>query len=67
MLITRNIWSVAIWLVTKHGAAASKVVSSRINKLREEDADETAIASWLMIDEAVTELVRGPGEDETRH
>lgn len=57
----------AVWLVTKHGPAASRVITSRISKLREEQADETAIASWLMVDEAVHELVRRPADNETRH
>jgi hypothetical protein len=64
MVIKRNIWSVAIWLVAKHGAAASTVVSARITRLREEDADNTAIDSWLLVDEAVHELVRAPAKNE---
>jgi hypothetical protein len=67
MLINRNIWSVAVWLVTKHGSAAPRIITSRITKLRAEEADESAIASWLLVDEAVHELVRTPGEGETRH
>jgi hypothetical protein len=64
MVINRNIWTVAAWLVAKHGPAASKVVSARIAKLREEDVERSAITSWLQVDQAVHELTRAPGEGE---
>ena len=50
MLINRNIWTVAAWLVAKHGAAAPKVVSARISRLREDNVERSAIASWLQVD-----------------
>lgn len=64
MMINRNIWTVAAWLVAKHGEAAPKVVSERIAKLREGDIENSAITSWLQVDQAVYELTRAPGEGE---
>lgn len=64
MVINRNVWNVAIWLVTKHGPAASKVVSARISRLREGTVEESAITSWLQVDQAIHELTREPGEGE---
>ena len=64
MHINRNIWTVAAWLVAKHGPAASKVVSARISRLREKDVERTAITSWLQVDQAVYELTRAPSEGE---
>ena len=65
MHINRNIWTVAVWLVAKHGPAAAKVVSARISHLREkDDVERTAITSWLQVDQAVHELTRAPGEGE---
>jgi hypothetical protein len=64
MHINRNIWTVAAWLVAKHGSGASKVVSARISRLREKDVERTAITSWLQVDQAVHELTRAPGEGE---
>jgi hypothetical protein len=64
MHINRNIWTVAAWLVAKHGPAASKVVSARISRLREKDVERTAITSWLQVDQAVHELTRTPAEGE---
>jgi hypothetical protein len=67
MVINRNIWTVAAWLVAKHGEAAPKVVSARIAKLRQGDIEASAITSWLQVDQAVHELTRGPGEGERIH
>ncbi len=64
MHIDRSIWTVAAWLVAKHGPAAAAVVSARISRLREEDVERTAITSWLQVDQAVHELTRAPEEDE---
>ncbi len=64
MVINRNIWTVAAWLVAKHGPAASKVVSARIERLRQDDVEKSAITSWLQVDQAVHELTRAPGEGE---
>jgi hypothetical protein len=64
MVINRNIWTVAVWLVAKHGPAAANVVSARISRLREDNVERSAITSWLQVDQAVHELTRGPGEDE---
>ncbi len=64
MHINRNMWTVAVWLVAKHGPAAAKVMSARISRLREEDVERTAITSWLQVDQAVHELTRAPGEGE---
>ena len=64
MVINRNIWTVAAWLVAKHGEAAPKVVSARIAKLREGEVENSAITSWLQVDQAVHELTRSPGEGE---
>jgi hypothetical protein len=47
MRLDRNIWTVAVWLVAKHGEAAPKVVSARIAKLREGTVEKSAISSWL--------------------
>lgn len=63
-MINRNIWTVAVWLVAKHGQAAPSVVSARIAKLREGEVETSAISSWLQVDQAVHELTRGPGEGE---
>lgn len=60
MMINRNIWTVAAWLVAKHGAGASKVVSARIAKLRDDPTEASAISSWLQVDQAVHELTRAP-------
>ena len=67
MVINRNIWTVAAWLVAKHGDAASRVVSARIAKLREGEVENSAITSWLQVDQAVYELTRAPGEGERVH
>jgi hypothetical protein len=64
MVINRNIWTVAAWLVAKHGEAAPKVVSARIAKLREGEVENSAITSWLQVDQAVYELTRAPGAGE---
>jgi hypothetical protein len=64
MVINRNIWTVAAWLVAKHGEAAPRVVSERIAKLREGEVENSAITSWLQVDQAVHELTRAPGEGE---
>lgn len=64
MVINRNIWTVAAWLIARHGAAAPRVVSARIAKLREGEVETSAISSWLQVDQAVHELVRSPGEGE---
>jgi hypothetical protein len=64
MVINRNIWTVAAWLIAKHGDAAPKVVSARIAKLRQGDVETLAISSWLQVDQAVHELARAPGEGE---
>jgi hypothetical protein len=64
MVINRNIWTVAAWLVAKHGEAAPKVVSARIAKLREGEVENSAITSWLQVDQAVYELTRAPSAGE---
>jgi hypothetical protein len=64
MVINRNIWTVAAWLIAKHGDAAPKVVSARIAKLRQGDVETLAISSWLQVDQAVHELARARGEGE---
>jgi hypothetical protein len=66
--MTRGVWMMAAWLVAKHGVYASQAVHSRIMALRRALAPEQHIASWLMIDGAVHELVRTkPKETETVH
>ena len=66
--MTRGVWMMAAWLVAKHGPNASKAVHLRIMALRRNLADEQHIASWLMIDGAVHELVRAkPKKTETVH
>ena len=66
--MTRGIWILAVWLVAKHGPQAPYVVNAQIMGLRRELADELLIASWLMVDHAVHELVRTkPGLSETVH
>jgi hypothetical protein len=64
MMVNRNIWTVAAWLIAKHGDAAPKVVSARIATLRQGDVETSAISSWLQVDHAVHELTRGPGDGE---
>jgi hypothetical protein len=64
MMIHRNIWTVAAWLVAKHGDSAPKVVSARIAKLREGEVENSAITSWLQVDQAVHELTRAPEKGE---
>jgi hypothetical protein len=64
MMINRNIWTVAAWLVAKHGEAAPKVVSARIAKLRDGEVENSAITSWLQVDQAVHELTRAPEKGE---
>jgi hypothetical protein len=64
MVINRNIWTVAAWLIAKHGEAAPKIVSARITKLRNGEVETSAISSWLQVDQAVHELTRSPGEGE---
>jgi hypothetical protein len=66
--MNRGIWILAAWLVARHGAEAPFAVHSRIMALRRALADERHIASWLMIDDAVQELVRmTPSEEDTIH
>ncbi len=62
--VSRNVWTVATWLVAKHGPAASKVVTARITRLREDPVDASAITSWLLVDQAIHELMREPHEGE---
>lgn len=64
MVINRNIWTVAAWLIARHGEAAPKVVSARIAKLRDGEVERSAITSWLQVDQAVHELARQPRENE---
>jgi hypothetical protein len=64
MVINRNIWTVAAWLIAKHGEAAPKIVSARIAKLRDGEVETSAISSWLQVDQAVHELARSPGAGE---
>jgi hypothetical protein len=64
MVINRNIWTVAAWLIARHGEAAPKVVSARIAKLRDGPVENSAITSWLQVDQAVHELARHPRENE---
>jgi hypothetical protein len=64
MVINRNIWTVAAWLIARHGAAAPEVVSARIARLRDGEVERSAITSWLQVDQAVHELTRAPAEDE---
>jgi hypothetical protein len=64
MVINRNIWTVAAWLVAKHGEAAPEVVSARIAKLRDSEVENSAITSWLQVDQAVYELTRAPVKGE---
>jgi protein-tyrosine phosphatase len=66
--MTRGVWIMAAWLVARHGAAAPQEVHARILAMRRALADEQQIASWLMIDGAVHELVRAePRDSETVH
>jgi hypothetical protein len=39
-------------------------VSARIAKLREGEVENSAITSWLQVDQAVYELTRAPGAGE---
>jgi hypothetical protein len=64
MVVNRNIWNVAIWLVARHGTEASKMLSARITKLREAPEEKSVINSWLLVDHAVHELIRPPEEHE---
>ncbi len=66
--MNRGIWMMAAWLVARHGAEAPLAVHARIMALRRALADEQRIASWLMIDDAVHELVRiRPRDSDTIH
>ncbi len=66
--MNRGIWMIAAWLVARHGAEAPLAVHARIMALRRALADEHRITSWLMIDDAVHELVRlTPRETDTIH
>lgn len=66
--MNRGIWMMAAWLVARHGAEAPLAVHARIMALRRALADEQHIASWLMIDDAVHELVRiRPRDSDTIH
>lgn len=56
--MNRGVWMLAAWLVVKHGAEAPLHVHSRIMDMRRALADEDQIALWLLIDDAVHELVR---------
>jgi hypothetical protein len=64
MMINRNIWTIAVWLVAKHGTSASTVVTARISRLRDGPVEKSAITSWLMVDHAVHELTRPLSEGE---
>jgi hypothetical protein len=66
--MNRGIWMIAAWLVARHGPEAPLAVHARIMSLRRALADEQHISSWLMIDDAVHELVRvTPRETDTVH
>jgi hypothetical protein len=62
--VSRNVWTVALWLVAKHGQEAVKVVSTRISQLGEGSVEKSALASWLLVDQAVHELMRAPEEGD---
>ena len=66
--MNRGIWMMAAWLVARHGTEAPLAVHARIMAMRRALADEHHIASWLMIDDAVHELVRiKPRDSDTIH
>lgn len=66
--MNRGIWMIAAWLVARHGAEAPLAVHARIMALRRALVDEERITSWLLIDDAVHELVRlTPRETDTIH
>jgi hypothetical protein len=46
------------WLVAKHGPEVPAALHSHITSRRRSLADAQHIASWLLIDDAVQELVR---------
>lgn len=58
MDLTRGIWTIAASLVSRLGPAAPDAVDAKIVSLRRDDANAQTIASWVLVDRAVHELVR---------
>jgi hypothetical protein len=64
----REIWIAAMWMVSKHGQGAPFAVHNRIMDLRRRLSEEKTVGFWLMVDEAVRELVRtAPRPNDTIH
>lgn len=63
--MNQAIWSIALSLVGKHSTSAPYLLHAHIMELRRNFAQPEVIGSWLLVDQAVHELVRRrprPGE-----
>lgn len=66
--MNRAVWTIALSLVAKHDATATRLLHAHIMGLRRRLAKTEVIDSWLMVDQAVHELVRtAPKQAETIH
>lgn len=66
-IMTRGVWILATWLVTRHGAKAPYAVHTRIMAMRRALAEQERIAFWLRVDDAVRAWASGPGPADTLH
>lgn len=65
MVITPEVWSIALRLVARHVDAAKDVVGEELEALRHRLADAHTIGRWRQVEAVVTELTRSrrrPGE-----
>jgi hypothetical protein len=65
VLITPEVWSIALRLVARHVDAAKLVVEDELASLRHRLADAHTIGRWRQVEAVVTELTRlrrRPGE-----
>jgi hypothetical protein len=64
----RGVWIAAMWMVSKHGREAPMAVHTRIMTLRRRLSQERTVNFWLLVDEAVRQLVRmTPRPTDTIH
>jgi hypothetical protein len=65
MMITPEIWSMALRLVARHVDAAALVVEKELAALQRRPTDADTIGRWRQVEAVVTELTRlrrRPGE-----
>jgi hypothetical protein len=64
--MNRDLWRVAVWLVSQFGPRAPYIVHAEIMAQRRKLADEDMVAALLMVDRAMSEWVK-PRDTDTFH